>query len=99
MTIAGQAPGAAWAGRLAFTLPAARPISMTKKIKALRKATLYTHKEHGKASFEANVVLTPGDSLDLKEPAKKLTENHTKYEVRLPEGLVYLVEGVDFEFI
>jgi hypothetical protein len=40
------------------------------------------------------------EALDLEEEPKPISENHTKWEVRLKGiGVVYLVEGVDFEFI
>ena len=76
---------------------------MTKQIKALRKATLQSHKEPGKASLEPTIHLIPGtgtELLDFEGEPKKISENHVLYEVRLKSGgLVYLVEGVDFEFI
>ena len=73
---------------------------MTKKIKILRDATLYTHRIEGKAFIgPANVPLREGDKHDLKEPAQKIGNNPPKYEVHLSQGYVYLFEGADFEFI
>jgi hypothetical protein len=77
---------------------------MTKKIKILRKAKLYTHRNMpGVPNLgDADVCLLPdSDNLDLGEDAKKISGNHIKYEVRLAksQGYVHLVEGVDFEFV
>jgi hypothetical protein len=75
---------------------------MTKKIKPLRKAILFTHKEDNKNSpVDRQVPLELGAvPFDLEKEPKKISENHTKWEVRVKGyGIVYLVEGVDFEFI
>ena len=72
---------------------------MTKKIKILRNATVYTHKIEGKAmAGPATVTLLAGGERDLKTLPTKLT-NHTKYDVAITEGAVELIEGVDFEFV
>jgi len=72
---------------------------MTKKIKILRNATVYTHKVVGVAKpGPTTVTLLEGDERDLKALPTKLT-THTKFDVAVVEGAVELIEGVDFEFI
>jgi len=76
---------------------------MTNQIKALRKATLCTHKEKNKLSIDCDVHLMPGtgtELLDIEGEPNKISENHALFEVRLKgRGIVRLVEGVDFEFV
>ena len=74
---------------------------MAKKIKILRNAQLRAHHTPGRPNIgETIVILQTGDDRDLKEPVEKLTENNAKkYELHVQEGSVYLVEGLDFEFI
>ena len=73
---------------------------MTKKIKHLRNAELRAHRPPpGKPNTDGTLVfLRKGSDNDLAELPKEHGK-HTVYEVRLAEGFVYLVEGIDFEFV
>ena len=72
---------------------------MTKKIKILRQADLRIHANPGKPNLGTSVFLREDSpDIELTELPKKHGE-HTVYEVHLKEGLVYLVEGLDFKFI
>ena len=68
-------------------------------IKILRDAELRANKDGQPRSGETIVPLKKDAILDFEEPAQKVSENHAKYEVRIQGNPIYLVEGVDFEFI
>jgi hypothetical protein len=103
MIIAYRLPAQAGRGKLAFTLPAATPISMTKKIRLLRDNTLETRKVENEALHgPATIPLRKGAICELTKPPVQSSDDPKKYAlVFLPftRGCLDLVEGVDFEFV